>query len=57
MKDKNIAKTKVHPSADIHESVFVDNYGVEVGENPIIGPNCTILRGAIIKKIAKFTQT
>ena len=54
IKNKNIARTKVHPNANVHESVFIDNYGVEVGENSIIGPNCTILRGTLIKKNCKI---
>lgn len=38
MKDK----TKIHPSAKIHDTVWINSYNVNIGKNVNIGPFCSI---------------
>lgn len=54
LKNKNVEKTEIHPSANIHKSAFIDSYGVSIGENSSVGANCTVLRGTVIKKNCKI---
>lgn len=48
--ENNYCKTenKISKTANINESAFIESYNVEIGENTIIGPNCSILADTII---------
>ena len=56
IENQKMKKSQVHSSASVHPSSHVDEIGVKIGANTIIGPNCTILKGTEITKNCKINS-